>query len=185
MPDEKGNVTEQEKADLSKQRGAAAAKIQDPEERRKFIAAQGDTEAKKKTLPVLDYQQLSREAGEKQALASYKKGTDYVPKTGNYKLHEGEAVLTKEQNSDRGEGKRKKKKHLHKVITTRAGDGSFGHEHIYKDSPDDEQEGKPVFAGTSQSMDDLHQHMDDHLGPQEQAQGGEPDGDEGGGGQPA
>ena len=31
-------------------------------------------------------------------LASFKEGTDYVPKTGLYKLHEGEAVKTKEEN---------------------------------------------------------------------------------------
>lgn len=179
MPDDKGNVTEQEKADLSKQRGVAAATIKDPEERRKFIAAQGDTEAQKKGLPVLDYQNLAKEAGNKIALASYKKGTDKVPKTGTYKLHEGEAVLTKQENEARKKGK---KKHLHKIITTRAKDGSFGHEHIYKDDPDSEQEGKPVFAGTSATMDDLHQHMDDNLNPQEEAAegegGGQPSGDE-------
>jgi hypothetical protein len=33
-------------------------------------------------------------------LGSYKKGTDYVPKTGLYKLHEGEAVKTKEENME-------------------------------------------------------------------------------------
>src|ERR1017187_5365921 len=31
-------------------------------------------------------------------LGSFKHGTDYVPKTGNYKLHEGEAVTPKEDN---------------------------------------------------------------------------------------
>jgi hypothetical protein len=63
----------------------------------------------------------------------------------------------------KSEGK-KAKKHLHKIITTRAKDGSFGHEHVYKDHPDDEREHPPVFAGTSQGMDDLHAHMDDHFG---------------------
>lgn len=180
MPTESGKVSEQEKAELSKQRGQAAASIKDPEERRKFIAAQGDTEAKKKDLPVLDYQQLSREASTQQAIGSYKKGTDNVPKTGNYELHEGEAVLTKKENEAR-----KKKKHLHAITTTKAKDGSFVHEHHYKDSPDDEKTGKPVFGGTSATMEDLHAHMDDHLGAQqgepdgdEQAQAGEPDGDE-------
>ena len=32
-------------------------------------------------------------------LGSYKKGTKRVPKTGTYKLHKGEAVLTKKQNA--------------------------------------------------------------------------------------
>lgn len=70
-------------------------------------------------------------------------------------------------------GGKKKKLHLHQIITTRAKDGSFGHEHIYKDHPDDIHSRPPVFAGTSQDMDDLHQHMDDHFG------GGAEGGDEG------
>jgi hypothetical protein len=86
------------------------------------------------------------------------------------------------------EGKReggKKKLHLHQIVTTRAKDGSFGHEHIYKEHADDVHSRPPVFAGTSQDMEDLHQHMDDHFGGgSEQAQG-EPDGDEGEGAPPA
>src|ERR1035437_8928544 len=35
-------------------------------------------------------------------LGNYKKGTDYVPKTGNDKLHEGEAVIPKEKNEVAG-----------------------------------------------------------------------------------
>lgn len=57
-----------------------------------------------------------------------------------------------------------KKKHLHKIITTRAHDGSFGHDHVYKDHPDDAEGGAPVFAGTSRNLEDVHAHMDDHLG---------------------
>lgn len=72
-----------------------------------------------------------------------------------------------------GEGKSKKaKKHLHQIITTKARDGSFGHEHVYKDHPDDEHSHPPVFAGTSQGMDDLHAHMDDHFGGGGEAAGG-------------
>jgi hypothetical protein len=55
-------------------------------------------------------------------------------------------------------GKKSGKKKPHKIITTRAQDGSFGHEHLYEGSD------KPVFAGTSQGMEDLHAHMDDHFG---------------------
>jgi hypothetical protein len=189
MPDEKGKVSEQEKADLSKQRGAAAATIKDPEKRRQFIAAQGDTEGKKKDLPVLDYKNLTQEAADTQAIAQYKKGTDYVPKTGNYKLHEGEAVLTKKENEKRGDGAGKKKKHLHQVITTQARDGSWSHEHVYKDDPEHQHSSPPVFAGTSQNMEDMHSHMDDHWGPQanadapaggddEAAEGAQPAGEE-------
>ncbi len=61
----------------------------------------------------------------------------------------------------------KKKKKLHKIITTRAEDGSFGHEHIYHG------EDRPVFAGTSQHMEDLHSHMDDHFGGSEEPESGE------------
>jgi hypothetical protein len=73
-----------------------------------------------------------------------------------------------------GAGK-KKKLHLHQIITTRAHDGSFGHEHVYKEHPEDPHSRPPVFAGTSQDMDDLHQHMDDHFGggAEEGAPGGE------------
>jgi hypothetical protein len=85
-------------------------------------------------------------------------------------------MADKEKKQDKpkggGEGK-KKKKHLHQIITTKAKDGSFGHEHVYKDHPDDIHSHPPVFAGTSQNMEDLHSHMDDHFG------GG---GDGGGGG---
>lgn len=72
----------------------------------------------------------------------------------------------KEPGSEKREkqGGKKKKLHLHQIITTRAKDGSFGHEHIYKDHPDDVHSRPPVFAGTSQDMEDLHQHMDDHFG---------------------
>lgn len=69
-----------------------------------------------------------------------------------------------EKEKTKSKEKGKKKKHLHKIITTRANDGSFGHEHVYKDHPDDAHENPPVFAGTSQGMEDLHQHMDDHFG---------------------
>lgn len=74
----------------------------------------------------------------------------------------------------------KKKKHLHQIITTRAHDGSFGHEHIYKDKKEDMHSHPPVFAGTSSNMEDLHQHMDDHFGggdneqAEEQGEGEQP-----------
>jgi hypothetical protein len=102
--------TEQEKADLSKRRGQVAASITDPEARRKFIAEQGDKEAKDKLSDSV-YAKLSKDADDTEAtggknkdtgasapIASYKNGTDYVPKTGNYKLHEGEKVTPADEN---------------------------------------------------------------------------------------
>jgi len=71
-----------------------------------------------------------------------------------------------------GEKKAAAKKHLHQIITTQAHDGSFSHEHIYKDKKEDHHSHPPVFAGTSSNLEDLHAHMDDHFGPQ--AGGGEP-----------
>lgn len=69
-----------------------------------------------------------------------------------------------------------KKKHL-KAITTHKTDkpGVFVHEHHYTD----EDGGNPSssYGGVSDGMQDLHQHMDDQLGPGSA--------DEGGGGTPA
>jgi hypothetical protein len=90
-----------------------------------------------------------------------------------------------ESKEGKREGGKKKKLHLHQIITTRAKDGSFGHEHIYKEHPDDVHSRPPVFAGTSQDMEDLHQHMDDHFGGGAEEGQGEPDGDEGQGAPPA
>lgn len=52
----------------------------------------------------------------------------------------------------------KKKRKPHKIITTKAEDGTYGHEHVYHG--DD----RPVFAGTSQDTNDIKQHMEDHFG---------------------
>ena len=84
----------------------------------------------------------------------------------------------------KGEGK-KPKKHLHQIITTKAKDGSFGHEHVYKDHPDDVHSHPPIFAGTSQGMDDLHSHMDDHFGGEAEGGGGGEEQAEAGGGEAA
>jgi hypothetical protein len=64
-----------------------------------------------------------------------------------------------------------KKKHLHQVITTQAHDGTWSHEHVYKDHKHSPHSHPPVFAGTSQSMEDMHQHNDDHWGPQAGGEG--------------
>jgi hypothetical protein len=69
-----------------------------------------------------------------------------------------------EEGAEKHSASKPKKKHLHQIITTRAHDGSFGHEHVYKDHPHSPMSHPPVFAGTSQDMGDLQQHMEDHFG---------------------
>jgi len=105
-------ISEDQRAALSKKRGAAAAGISDPDAKKKFISAQGDAESKNKgSLSDEDHARLDKEAddtlatgglnkdtGAKAPLASYKNGTDYVPKTGTYKLHEGEKVTPADEN---------------------------------------------------------------------------------------
>lgn len=79
------------------------------------------------------------------------------------------------------------KKHLHKIIHTFAHDGSASHEHVYKKDKDSHEEEPPRFMGTSQNVDDLMQHDQDHAGPMMQGadQGGAPaDGGDGGDGAP-
>lgn len=66
-----------------------------------------------------------------------------------------------------------KKKHLTSIHTHKAHDGGFVHEHHYRD---DEGNQSSAFGGVSSDMADLHQHMDDHLGPG--ADQGEPDQDD-------
>jgi hypothetical protein len=61
------------------------------------------------------------------------------------------------------EGKKGKKKHLTGIMTHKAEDGGFVHEHHYKDEDGNESKS---FGGVSADMDDLQQHMQDHLGPQ-------------------
>lgn len=69
-------------------------------------------------------------------LGSYKSGTPYVPKTGVYKLHEGEAVVPKEKNTMNASdamagitGKAKPPKKIHKITTHKSDDGKMIHTH--------------------------------------------------------
>jgi hypothetical protein len=168
MPDDKGNVTEDEKADLAKRRGQAAAQITDPEERRKFIADQGDTEAAKKKLPIADYNRLSTES----AIKGYKHGTDYVPKTGPAVLHKGEAVLKKEDAEkyrkhlshvadELGGDPAKAPKVIDHIRTRKAASGGYIHEHHHTNPGD-----HPVEQHISADQDAMVSHMIEHMGEQ-------------------
>lgn len=113
-------ASEQDKAALSKKRGQAAVYVSDPAERQRFIAAQGNAEAKG-NMSSEDYQHLDREAedtiatqGQNKAMGGaqyekgtpgvsigrgsfmpmYKAGSKKVPKTGAAKLHKGEVRVS-------------------------------------------------------------------------------------------
>jgi hypothetical protein len=184
-------MSEQESADLAKRRGAAAAKISDPEKRQKFIEAQGKYEEEKDSSPLkkvtsiitptkLDTEASAVEAsGGTKGLESYKKGTAYVPKTGKAILHEGEAVIPAEKNNAMGlaesalaHGEQKEppkpKKRIKSIHTRKAKSGGYIHEHHHT-RPDHH----PVEEHVSADKEAMLAHM------AEQAPNmGEPEGDE-------
>lgn len=104
-------------------------------------------------------------------LGSYKKGTDYVPKTGVYKLEEGEAVKTKKENvlehlkdSLAGAEKPEKPKKELKEIRTRKvkgkdGKSSYIHEHHHT-----HPEVHPMEEHVSPDHDSMIEHMMQHMG---------------------
>lgn len=86
--------------------------------------------------------------------------------------------MAKEKEDGKKAEHSKKPKHKLKGIHTHvADDGGFVHEHHYED---DKGHALPLrFGGVSENMEDLHQHMDDHLGPEAAgADEGQGDGDE-------
>lgn len=92
-------------------------------------------------------------------------GTPYVPKTGNYTLEQGEAVVPKEKNMadvfahvpGRAPEKSPKKEIKH-IITSKTHDGKFMHKHVHH-NPAHEDE-----THISSDMADLHNHFEDHAG---------------------
>lgn len=91
--------TEQQKADLSKERGSTAAALakqghfKSPDEEQKFISAQGDAEAKGQ-LTSDKAQQLKE-----QGTMSFKDG-GIVPRTGLALVHKGETVIPASRSSE-------------------------------------------------------------------------------------
>lgn len=97
-------------------------------------------------------------------LGSFKKGTNYVPKTGVYKLHEGEKVVTAEDNkmnpySKVTEGAKKPKKVVKSIHTRRASSGGWIHEHHHT-----EPAHHPMEEHTTAAKNDMLSHMDEHAG---------------------
>lgn len=96
-------------------------------------------------------------------LGSFKKGTDYVPKTGVYKLHEGEKVTPAEDNpmnpySKVTEGMEKPKKVLKEVRTRKAKSGGYIHEHHHT-----EPMHHPMEEHTTSDMKGMLAHMKEHM----------------------
>ncbi|PWT75555.1 MAG: hypothetical protein C5B59_08735 [Bacteroidetes bacterium] len=118
-------------------------------------------------------------------LGSFKNGTDRVPKTGPYILHEDEAVLTKEENQARkmdpyklvNEDKKPPKK-LHEIRTRKSTDGKhYIHEHHFTEPAHHKME---EHVSTSSDHVKSHMPLDEESGEtpgqeqQEQALGFEP-----------
>src|SRR5271166_6100578 len=98
-------------------------------------------------------------------LGSFKNGTDYVPKTGVYKLHEGEAVKTAKENSMDpmalvpGRSEEKPKKEVHEIRTRKAKSGGFIHEHHHT-----RPEHHKMEEHASADMKGALSHINDHMG---------------------
>jgi hypothetical protein len=116
-------------------------------------------------------------------LGSFKKGTDYVPKTGVYKLHEGEKVVPAKENKmdakaamqDITGKKSKPAKKIKEIRTRKTDDGKFVHTHLHH-NPEHHQDEMHV----SNDLKEAQQHISDHEAnmtpqapPPDEAAGGE------------
>src|ERR1700675_2612061 len=95
-------------------------------------------------------------------LGSLKHGTDYVPKTGNYKLHEGEAVVPKEKNIDPmaldpGRTEDKPKKEVHESRTRKAKTGGYIHEHHHT-RPEHHKMEEHATPNAKSMMEHMNEH---------------------------
>ena len=100
-------------------------------------------------------------------LGSFKSGTPYIPKTGVYKLHEGEAVVPKEKNTMNAAdamagitGKSKPpKKEIKEMVHTKTHNNKHivTHRHHHPEHHPDE-------THAFDNMGDVHSHMEDHAG---------------------
>jgi hypothetical protein len=110
-------------------------------------------------------------------LGSYEKGTSHVPKTGIYKLHEGEAVIPKDKNMDSmkdkmtealGGSDKKPKKEIKEMHIRKTANGKHivTHKHHHPEHHQDEEH-------SMENMAALHQHMEDHAGTPNEGEGAE------------
>ena len=134
-----------------------------------------------KTPPVGNVDKINKDAkygdrpGEKRLnvsdmtkpLASFKKGTTNVPKTGPAMLHKGEAVIPAQENPmaeglyDKVPGMpaHKPKKEIDHIVHSKAktGEHVMVHHHTHP-------EHHPAETHVKKNMDDVHAHLEDHMG---------------------
>jgi hypothetical protein len=125
-------TSEQEKADVSKSRGVTAAHIPDSAEKKSYISAQGDLEAKGKDKTADLKQGDFNKRNQLVVEGNMKKG-GIVPRTGLYKMHKNEVVLpvptvlTGKAPKTAPGGKKTKVTHVKKGKKLSAGDQSKVH----------------------------------------------------------
>lgn len=120
-----------------------------------------------------------------QAMGSFKEGTDHVPKTGLYKLHEGEAVIPKEKNMSHAKsamdstahhlaGDHKPEKKIKSIHHRRGTDGShiFEHHHHAPEHHPMEEHTKP---DTDSAIEHFMQHGTDANPGEPEAEAGTPE----------
>lgn len=84
--------------------------------------------------------------------------------------------MAKEETKHEGKGK---KKHLHKIETVAAGDGTFVHHHHYKEKPEDQHVSHVrEHMATSSDADEAGQHVAEQFGMGQQGQEEEGAGDQ-------
>ena len=100
-------------------------------------------------------------------LSSFKDGTDYVPKTGTYQLHEGEKVVPKDKNMENMKdkmmaslgGDKKPKKEIKEMVHSKSTNGKHivvHRHHAPAHHPDE--------THVLENMAALKAHMEDHAG---------------------
>lgn len=83
-------------------------------------------------------------------------------------------MAKEEKEKKGGEGEKSKRKHLHRVVTEAAHDGTYVHHHTYKENAmDHHTEPERQNVATSSSPDEAGQHVAEQMAMNEQ-QGGDP-----------
>lgn len=160
------NVNEYKKATAPKDSGTPGKTDSAPADRIAPKARYGARPGEKR----IDTSTMTR------TLGSFEKGTSHVPKTGIYKLHEGEAVIPKDKNMDSMKdkmmdslgGDKKPKKEIKEMVHSKSHNGHHivVHKHHHPEHHPDE-------THTLDDMAALHAHMDQHAGEPNEGEGPE------------